>query len=131
MKKKIIRYLITAGVGLVIALSVSFVKSLYWLEDITDIMQALSDCFVVPGLFLILFGLLVVCSNGGTFDMLGFGTKKVISVFKRHPSEKDRESFYEYRNRKQEGKRSFGYLIIVGVVFLAIGMIFFVLCYNV
>lgn len=131
MKKKIIRYLITAGVGLVIALSVSFVKSLYWLEDITDIMQALSDCFVVPGLFLILFGLLVVCSNGGTFDMLGFGTKKVISVFKRHPSEKDRESFYEYRNRKQESKRSFGYLIIVGVVFLAIGMIFFVLCYNV
>lgn len=131
MKKKIIRYLITAGVGLVIALCVSFVKSLYWLEDITDIMQALSDCFVVPGLFLILFGLLVVCSNGGTFDMLGFGTKKVISVFKRHPSEKDRESFYEYRNRKQESKRSFGYLIIVGVVFLAIGMIFFVLCYNV
>lgn len=131
MKKKIIRYLITAGVGLVIALCVSFVKSLYWLEDITDIMQALSDCFVVPGLFLILFGLLVVCSNGGTFDMLGFGTKKVISVFKRHPSEKDRESFYEYRNRKQESKRSFGYLIIVGVVFLAIGMVFFVLCYNV
>lgn len=131
MKKKIIRYLITAGVGLVIALCVSFVKALYWLEDITDIMQALSDCFVVPGLFLILFGLLVVCSNGGTFDMLGFGTKKVISVFKRHPSEKDRESFYEYRNRKQESKRSFGYLIIVGVVFLAIGMIFFVLCYNV
>ncbi len=131
MKKRLIKYFITAGVGLAIAIGVSFIQSLYWLEDIQDIMKSLSDCFVVPGILLILFGLLVICSNGGTFDMLGFGMKKLVSVFKRHPTEKDKESFYDYRKRKQENKHSFLYLIITGAGFLAIGAIFFVLYYTI
>lgn len=131
MKKKIIRYAITFGIGLILALCVSFAKSLYWLDDTTEILMALCDCFTVSGMLLILFALLVICSNGGTFDMLGFGVKKVIVLLKRHPNERDKERFYEYRKRKQENKRSFAYMLIVGGVYFAIGLLFFVLYYNV
>ena len=131
MKKNLVRYSVTLGVGFVIALIVSFLKSLYWQKTAEEVMRALSDCFVVPGLILIFFGLLVVCSNGGTFDMLGYGTKKLVLLFKRKPDEKDKESFYEYRKRKQESKRSFAYLLICGAAYLAIGLIFFILYYNV
>lgn len=127
MKKLVIRYSVTAGVGLAIAVLVSFARSLYWQEDTVSVLEVLCDCFAVPGLLLILFGLLVFCTNGGTFDIFGFGAKKFFGLFKRERTEKDRESFYEYRKRKQENKRSFLYLIIVGAVFLVIGFIFFLL----
>lgn len=131
MKKKIIKYAIAFGIAFIMALGVSFLKSLYWLDSTVEVMSALSDCFVVPGLLFILFGLLIVCSNGGTFDMLGFGLKKVILLFKIHQTEQDKEGFYEYRKRKQEHKRSFAYIIIVGVFYLIIGLIFYILYYNV
>ncbi len=127
MKQTVIRYSVTFGVGLLIALLVSFAKQVYWLSDPVEIQQALCDCFAVPGMLLILFGALVFCTNGGTFDMLGFGAKKFIGLFKRNKTERDRESFYEYRRRKQENKHSFGYLILVGAVFLAAGLVFFFL----
>ena len=127
MKKLVIRYSVTAGVGLAIAVLVSFARSLYWQEDTVSVLEVLCDCFAVPGLLLILFGLLVFCTNGGAFDIFGFGAKKFFGLFKRERTEKDRESFYEYRKRKQENKHSFLYLIIVGAVFLVIGFIFFLL----
>lgn len=127
MKKNIVQSLIAAGVGLAIGLIVSFTRKLYWLDDAVSVLEALSDCFVAPGLLLILFGLLVICTNGGTFDMLGFGIRKAFSVFKRSPSERDRETFYEYRARKQENKRSFGYLFVVGGIFTAVGFLFYLL----
>lgn len=130
MKSKIIRYAITVLIGVVMAVSVSFIKSLYWLNDTVEIVKVLSDCFSLPGLVLVLFALLVVCSNGGTFDMLTFGVKKVVLLLKRNLSERDRESFYEYRKRRQENKRSFAYIMIVGAVYLAIGIIFIAIYYS-
>lgn len=130
MKSKIIRYAITVLIGVVMAVCVSFIKSLYWLNDTVEIVKVLSDCFSLPGLVLVLFALLVVCSNGGTFDMLTFGVKKVVLLLKRNLSERDRESFYEYRKRRQENKRSFAYIMIVGAVYLAIGIIFIAIYYS-
>ena len=130
MKSKIIRYAITVLLGFAIVVCVSFIKSLYWLNDTVEIVKVLSDCFSLPGLVLVLFALLVVCSNGGTFDMLTFGVKKVVLLLKRNLSERDRESFYEYRKRRQENKRSFAYIMIVGAVYLAIGIIFIAIYYS-
>lgn len=130
MKSKIIRYAITVLIGFAMAVCVSFIKSLYWLNDTVEIVKVLSDCFSLPGLVLVLFALLVVCSNGGTFDMLTFGVKKVVLLLKRNLSERDRESFYEYRKRRQENKRSFAYIMIVGAVYLAIGIIFIAIYYS-
>ena len=127
MKQTVVKYAVTAGVGLLIALLVSFAKGVYWLSDAVKIQQALCDCFAVPGLLLILFGALVFCTNGGTFDMFGFGARKFIGLFKRTKSERDKESFYEYRRRRQENKGSFGYLFLVGAVFFAVGLVFFFL----
>lgn len=127
MKKTVIRYLVTAGVGLAIALIVSFARSLYWQQEAEDVYQALCDCFAVPGMLLILFGLLVICTNGGTFDIFGYGAKKFFGLFRKERTEKDKESFYEYRQRKQAGKHAFAYLFIVGAAFLALGVVFYLL----
>lgn len=127
MKKSLIRYSVTAAVGLLLALAMTFLKQVYWLNDSEKIWQALCDCFFVPGILLFLFGVLVFCTNGGTFDMLGFGAKKFFGLFRREKTEENRESFYDYRVRKQKNRRSFGYLLIVGAVFLMVAVVFFLL----
>ena len=93
-----------------------------------EIFKILCDCFTVPGLVLVFVGLLVVCSNGGTFDMLGFGVKKFFGLFKK---ESDKQTFYEYRQNKLANRRSFWYLLVVGGVFVAAAVIFLILYHNV
>ena len=94
-------------------------------------MHILCDSFFVPGVVLLGFGLLVVASNGGTFDMLIYGTKKFFNMFRKNPSARLQETFYDYRTAKSENKMSFLHLIVVGLVFIAISIIFLLLWYEV
>ena len=94
-------------------------------------MHILCDAFFVPGVVILGFGLLVIASNGGTFDMLVFGTKKFINLFRKDVSKRMHETFYDYRTAKSENKGEFLYLIIIGLIFIVISMIFLALYYEV
>ncbi|MCM1367688.1 MAG: DUF3899 domain-containing protein [Roseburia sp.] len=129
MKRSIVEFSVIMGVGLVIALIVSLIKKLYWQTDITGIMLALCDSFSVAGLLLLCVGVITVCSNGGTFDVFGFAGKKFIGLFQSDEKrKKNKESFYEYRTRKHESKRSYASMLICGGVYLLIGIVFLI-CY--
>ena len=131
MKQKLVKYAITLAVGLLIALAVSFVRSLYWLTNAKDIIMTICDCFTVAGAVLVCFGLLIFCSNGGTFDMLSFGMLKVVGLFKRNPGKEDRQTFHEYREAKQGNKRSFGYIVFCGLFYCAVAVVFLIIYYNI
>lgn len=81
------------------------------------------DAFGIPGLLAICFGLLVVASNGGTFDMLAYGLRRFFGLFKKSPLDRKYDNFYEYRKHRQEQKRSFWYMIAVGGAYLLVGII--------
>ena len=77
-----------------------------------------------------LFGILVVASNGGTFDMLVYGTKKFIDIFRKPQHRKITNTFYDYRKVKQENPGDFLYLILVGLGFILVSVVFLIIYYQ-
>ena len=122
-----LKYVITGSIGLGFALIIMLAKGVFNQEDTQQVYKILSDSFFVPGVCIAGFGLLIFASNGGTFDMLSFGMKKFFSLFKRDLKGTMNETFYDYRVAKEGTEKSFGYMIIVGLVFIAISVIFVVL----
>lgn len=129
MKKIILRYSITFGIGLIAAFLIMISKSIFSQESSRDVFRILTDAFFVPGVVICGYGLLVMASNGGTFDMLTYGIKRFFSLFQRDINKVKHKTFYEYRMAKQENKNPFWYLVIVGLVLIGISMIFLILYY--
>lgn len=122
--KTIYKYLITGGIGLLIAFAVAVSKNIFFAKELVDVIEILIDSFFVPGILLFCFGLLVLATNGGTFDMLAYGMARFISLFKKEPNDVKFKTFHEYTLAKHEENRPFGYLVIVGLIFIIISIIF-------
>lgn len=122
--KIIYKYLITGGIGLLIAFAVAVSKNIFFAKELVDVIEILIDSFFVPGILLFCFGLLVLATNGGTFDMLAYGMARFISLFKKEPNDVKFKTFHEYTLAKHEENRPFGYLVIVGLIFIIISIIF-------
>ena len=129
--RKYLKYIITVTIGLAFSALIIFSKDIFNQESTTEVMKILCDGFFVPGVVILGFGLLVVASNGGTFDMIVYGTKKFFDLFRRNAYKRVNETFYEYKKAKSDKKIEFLYMIITGLVFIAISIIFLVLYYNV
>ena len=129
--KNVIRYTVLTVIGLLIALFILLSKNVFKLTNPIDIYHQLTNAFFIPGVLITGYGLLVIASNGGTFDMLTFGIIKVIDLFRRDLSKAKHKTFYDYRVAKQDRKQRFGYLIIVGLAFLAVSFLFLWLYYKV
>ncbi|MCQ2424251.1 MAG: DUF3899 domain-containing protein [Clostridia bacterium] len=134
-RKKIIRTLLKYGIATLIAagLGYLFLTKEGYASSLppVDRYHILCDAFMVPGLLLIMFGLLVFVANTGFFDIFAFSVKKVVRLM--FPAlEYSKEKFHEYRERKnEEGRvRGYGFLFIVGGVFTLIGAVFLVLFYR-
>ena len=132
MSKRARSYLITSLVGLAIAVGVYAARGGFQLLEKELILTAFCDACFVLGVLLLGFGALVFCANDGLFDMINFGVLKVIKLVQ---SEKRRsqvpKTFFEYRKMKSETREGgFGYLFVVGGVFMALAVIF-LLCVGV
>lgn len=130
MKERIIKYTTLTAVAVAIALCTSLIQDLYGMTAVADIMRGLCNCFSVPGMIFILVGLIVVCSNGGAYDIMGFAARKFFSVF-RSAEHRSKETYREYRERKNGEKRAFWGFFIVGGIFFAVGMTFLIAYYCV
>ncbi len=122
--KTVYKYLITGGIGLLIAFAVAVSKNIFFAKELVDVIEILIDSFFVPGILLFCFGLLVLATNGGTFDMLTYGMARFISLFRKDHNDVKFKTFHEYTLAKHEENRPFGYLVIVGLIFIIISIIF-------
>lgn len=130
--KKILPYIITAAVGAVIAIIIMFARyNIHTAPDAVTVMHILHNAFFVPGVCLAGIGLIVFASNGGAFDMLGYAVRMFFDLFKRDLSKRKYKDFYEYRQAKKGKKRSVAFMLIVGLVFIAISVIFLIIYYKV
>ena len=88
-------------------------------------MYILTNSTFVVGIVCAGFGLLVVASNGGAFEMFVYGMRRFFSLFQRDVNKVKFKTFYDYHvYRSSEPKRSFAYLLIVGGAFLALSGVF-------
>ena len=125
--KTVYRYLITTGAGMLIVLLVVLMKNGFTETDVEIAMQIWCDAFFVSGVFLTCGGLIVVASNGGVFDMLGYAVSLLWYTFKSSKVERKYKTFYDYREARKDRKRSVSYVLIVGLALLAISVVFLIL----
>ena len=125
--KTVYRYLITAGVGLLIVLLIVLMKNGFEEQDVEIAMQIWCDAFFVSGVFLTCGGLIVVASNGGVFDMLGYAVSLLWYTFKSSKVERKYKTFYDYREARKDRKRSVSFVLVVGLALIAVSVVFLIL----
>ena len=128
--KNWLKYVITAAIGFAMAALIIFTGGVFNQPTKADTIELLVNGFFVPGVIILGFGLLVVASNGGTFDMLVFGTKKFFDLFRKPHNRRITDTFYDYRKAKQEHKGEFLYMILVGLGFIIVSLILLIFWYQ-
>ena len=126
--KTLKRILITLVIGLVFVFMIAASKEVFKETEAKVIFHILSDSFFAIGVVITGFGLLVVASKGGAFDMLSYGVSTFFSFFRRSKARKYAD-FYEYRVAREKNKHNFGFLLIAGLIIVLIALIMY-LFYN-
>ena len=122
VKYAIIKYSITILIGALMCFGVILLRgAIPGPVSRLLLLLALADGFSVPGLLITLFGALVWVSSNGAFDAITYFFVNTFNVLftKKH------ETYYDYKLRKT-GKEPMGvgFLLIVGLGFLAVGVFF-------
>lgn len=131
--KKRTNYLITIILGLAIAIAILDYKNFFSLKGNLDIVMALSDCFLLPGVIIFSLGVMIFVCNDGMFDIMIYGFKSARESFRKE-SNRDPEfpkTFYDYREKYSKIRAPFGYLLIIGGVFILLSIIFNTLFYYI
>ena len=118
------KYVITLVVGALLALGIAYAKDVFHQTEPVKVFHILCDAFFVSGTLITSAGLLVFSTNEGTFDMLVYGVQSFIGLFRRDYVKKY-ETFYDYREAHSEKKLPFLFLILSGLVYLAISMVMY------
>ncbi len=125
--KKLRKYLITIIVGLAAVGLIAWAKDVFAQTEPARIFHILCDAFFAVGTVMCCAGLLILSSNEGTFDIIVYGVSSFIDLF-RQTSRKKYDTFFDYRESRSDKKISFGFLLICGLVFLAISIALLPLC---
>ena len=130
-KKQLIKYGAACGAGLAYAAYAVFSQDAFS-QDLPEVMRILSDAFFLPGVLMILVGLLILVSNHGAFDSLAYTGKSLKRLFiPERPGEK-RIGYREYVERRREKQvAGYSFLFFVGAALAAIGLIFMMVFYCV
>ena len=128
--KKAVPYVVSAVVGMVVFTIIVCTKKIWNYDDGKQVLRILSDAFFVPGVILAGVGLLIFASNGGAFDMLSYAFIRFCDLFRRDVRNKKYKAFYEYREAKKDKKRGMAFMLIVGVIFIALAGIMLIAYYQ-
>ncbi len=130
--KSVLRPIIAALCGTAVCAAILFGKGILSADSSRETMRILSDAFTVPGLVLLLCGLFVWILRQGTFSGMGYALKQLYMTMRSEKyREEHKESFSDYRERKQSRKPPFLFLIVTGCVFLVPGILFSILYFFV
>lgn len=123
-KELLIKYAVCLGVASAITLAVFCIKG-FFTDRIETNIGILSDGFTVSGMLLTLFAGLLFVNSEGAFIGIGFVLRNIVQAFV--PMGRRHHEFYaQYRERKlgKLKKREDHCVLVVGLGFLAIGIIF-------
>lgn len=128
-KVKLIEYGVSFCVGIAMAVCYMVCYDVLSLEG-KDLLRILCDAFTIPGLLLIFAGLMLWLSNEGALDGVGYVVSHAFHMLMPGTAHKG-ESYKAYKERKHEKKPlGFAYLIVTGLVFTAVAVVFLILFQN-
>lgn len=126
---KLKKYLITLGIGLLLAFGVAYSKDIFAQTELAKIFHILTDSFFVSAVLIMGMGGLTFVSNEGAFDGLTYALSSFADIFRKEKKNKF-NTYYDYKQSKGNRDRSFGFLLICGLVFMAITGIMLWLYYK-
>lgn len=128
-KVKIRNYAICFGIEALIAFLVIWSKGFFTQSTAVNI-QILSDAFFVPGILMTLFAGMMYVSGEGALIGISFVLRNVVLTFIPMGRAKQ-ERYIDYRARKlrETKKHNNSYLLVTGLVFLFIGIVFTAIWY--
>ena len=144
-KTTILEYSITFGICLVFAFIAALAQGIF--KPYTDVVAAthwnianenqkiffiLTNSGFASGIICTGFGLLVFASNGGAYDMFVYGFRRFISLFQKDVNKIKYKTFYDYHIAKEgRPKKSFFYMVAVGLFYIVLSLIFLFIYYRV
>lgn len=127
--KKLIKYIIVIGIGLLIAFLIAISKDVFSVTDKKTLYHILSDSFMVPGVITTGMGLLIYVSDEGVFDGLIYGVMAFINMFSPR-NERKYNSLYEYKQKKHATRTKVGFILISGLIIVSLAVIMLILYEN-
>ena len=128
-KATLTKYAVCFGVEVLIAFLVIWSKGFFGQSAAVNI-QILSDAFFVSGILMTFFAALLYISGEGGLIGIGFVLRNMVLTFVPMGRAKQ-ERYVDYRTRKQnEAKmKNHSSILVTGLFFLGIGIIFTVIWY--
>lgn len=129
-KKVLTKYAVCFGVASAITLAVFAIKG-FFTDRIETNIGILADGFTVSGILLTLFAGMLFVSGEGAFIGIGFVLRNIAQAF--IPMGRRNHEFYgQYRERKMSELKKQGdhCILVVGLGFLAIGVLFTIIWYT-
>ncbi len=128
-KALLIKYAICFGVASAITLIVFWIKG-FFTDSLAVNIQILSDGFFVSGALFTLFAGMMFVSGEGALIGIGFVLRNVVQAF-IPMGRKNHEFYAQYRERKLKSMKKSGdhCILITGLFFLLVGIIFTVIWY--
>lgn len=131
-KTLLIKYLICFGVASLNTVIVFWIRG-FFTDNIGVNIQILSDGFFVSGILLTMFAGMLFISSEGALIGISFVLRNVVLMF-IPMGRKNHEFYAQYRERKLAEKHvkssSDRCILVVGLAFLAIGIVFTVIWYT-
>ena len=132
LKKNVLKF----GISFAIALSVSYLFVSLRVDlnhpeatPLLDWYRILCDAFTIPGLTFLMLGCLVSLSNQGALDGVGYAATVAFRMLIGQGARMER--YREYLDRRRENRlKGYGFLYIVGAVFMAAAGVFMALFYS-
>ncbi|MBQ8835032.1 MAG: DUF3899 domain-containing protein [Oscillospiraceae bacterium] len=133
LRGNLIKSAVALALGLVIAYAfVSLRVDMKNLSEVelVDLYLILCDAFTIPGLLMLMFGLLMTLSNHGALDGVGYLAVNAFKMLIPTAATK-MERYKEYVERKRANRvKSHGFLYVVAAILLALAGIFMILFYS-
>ena len=130
LKTELIKYSVTFMVSFALVAYYAFSRDILNLDPV-GVYRTLCDGFFLPGIFMIFFGLLFIMNSVGALDAISYLLKYAVRTFA--PGAFDpMPPYLEYvENRRENRSKGFGFLFVVGGVFLSFSVLFLILFYSV
>ena len=125
--KTLRKYLITLTLGALAVLGLAWAKDIFSQTETAEICHILCDVIFAVGTVMTSAGLLIFTANEGTFDMLAYGMSSFLDLF-RATSKKKYATFYDYKESRADKKIGFGFLLVCGLIFVAISLALLPFC---
>lgn len=110
------RFLIDLGIGAILA-GVIFLTE--YLRART-LLVSLCNCFFVTAVLFLGIGGIKGVRNKGGFDVVGYGVKSTVETFIPFLRRHEKETFMDYRDRKEASRKPADGLLFAGAVYLAL-----------